>query len=85
MAQIALEDEGKIEGNNSDRRHSDEHGLEVLGTNIRDIRDRLAIRHGGVDGVPFRAPIHQHCDQHGHPAYRAEDGYNPKRCHQHDD
>lgn len=34
VAQITLKDEGKIEGNNSDRGHSDEHGLEVLGTNI---------------------------------------------------
>lgn len=34
MTQIALEDKGEVESNNSNRRHGDEHGLEVLCTNI---------------------------------------------------
>lgn len=37
MAKVALEDEGKVERNHGDRRHSNEHRLQVLSADIRNV------------------------------------------------
>lgn len=43
MTQVPLENEGKVEGYDGDRGHGDEHGLKVLGANIRDVGYCLAV------------------------------------------
>lgn len=42
MTKVALGDEGKVESNDGNCRHGNEHGLQVLSADVRDVSYVLA-------------------------------------------